>query len=311
MISCTEFIPAYSELFAFLEKKEGKEGVDKFWAYLFKPDGKGIPLVNFVKKEGIKGCFTYWAGSLNEEAADFTMYLNEKAGWFKIVMHQCPSKGRLLKLKDEIGITPYPRYCLHCDSYRDAVKQVDLEYIYDFSGMDKASCSIFIYDPKIFNGKIIIDENTVIMDRRAGDNEYFHKDFHYALNNGVHYVGEKFGVDGLKEYLEQYTKNVYNKRLQDVKEKGLKAIEEIILGMYKAEKALDAVETTLTENTLKVKVKYCPVIKYLVPTGREISKWFKYVDQFVMPVFARAMGAEFSFNNYNEEDGSCEFTFKK
>ena len=132
MISCTEFIPAYSELFTFIENKSGRGAVDKFWEYLFKPDGEGIPLVSFVKKEGIKGCFTYWSGSLNEEAADFTMYLNEKAGWFKLVMHQCPSKGRLLKLKEEIGIKPYPHYCLHCDHYREAVAEIGLEYLYDF-----------------------------------------------------------------------------------------------------------------------------------------------------------------------------------
>ena len=126
MISCTEFIPCYSELFTYLERKAGREEVSRFWKYLFKPDGDGIPLINFVKREGIRGCFSYWAGTLNEEAADFTMYLNEKAGWFLLEMHHCPSKGRLLKLKDEIGIVPYHDYCQHCDSYRSAVEKIGL-----------------------------------------------------------------------------------------------------------------------------------------------------------------------------------------
>ena len=77
MISCTEFIPAYSELFTYLEDQYGREEVDRFWKYLFVPDGKGIPLIGFVECEGIAGCYSYWAGTLNEEAADFTMYLNE------------------------------------------------------------------------------------------------------------------------------------------------------------------------------------------------------------------------------------------
>ena len=34
MISCTEFIPAYSELFKFLESKGGPEAVEYFWNYL-------------------------------------------------------------------------------------------------------------------------------------------------------------------------------------------------------------------------------------------------------------------------------------
>ena len=132
------------------------------------------------------------------------MQLNEKAGWFKITMHRCPSKGRLLQLKDSLGITPYPNYCLHCDCYRAAVKQVGLDYIYDFSGMDKASCSLLIYDPKVFDGRIVVDENTVVMDRRAGDNEYFHPDFHSSMNMGINYIGDVYGICGAKFNLEFY-----------------------------------------------------------------------------------------------------------
>ena len=66
MISCTEFIPAYSELFTYLEDQYGREEVDRFWKYLFVPDGKGIPLIGFVEREGIAGCYSYWAGTLNE-----------------------------------------------------------------------------------------------------------------------------------------------------------------------------------------------------------------------------------------------------
>ena len=102
MISCTEFIPAYSELFSFLDDRYGRDEVSRLWDFLFKPDGKGIPLINFVKKEGIRGCFSYWSGTLTEEASDCDLYLNEKAGWYLSTMHHCPSKGRLLELKDEL-----------------------------------------------------------------------------------------------------------------------------------------------------------------------------------------------------------------
>ena len=76
MISCTEFIPAYSTLFTYLEEKYGPAEVPKYWGLHFNPTKS--PLYRFVSTEGIKGCFSYWTGTLNEEAADFTMYLNEK-----------------------------------------------------------------------------------------------------------------------------------------------------------------------------------------------------------------------------------------
>ena len=98
MISCTEFIPAYSELFSYLDENYGKKEVERFWTYLFEPTGKGIPLINFAKKDGLRGCWNYWRGTLTEEAADTLRYFNEEIGWLSGVMRYCPSKGRLLEL---------------------------------------------------------------------------------------------------------------------------------------------------------------------------------------------------------------------
>ena len=154
MISCTDFIPAYSEFFVYLENRFGPEEVERCWHTLFKPDGKGGPLITFVEKEGIRGCFSYWSGTLNEEAADFTMYLNEKRGFFMLCMHKCPSKGKLIDLQSKIGLAPYRDYCLHCDGYRAAIEKVGLTYTYNFQGVEKAACSLLITDPKVFDGRV-------------------------------------------------------------------------------------------------------------------------------------------------------------
>ena len=69
MIPCTEFIPAYSELFTFLENKKGREEVDHYWHWLFDPSSDSIPLDKCLQKEGLRGCWSYWAVSLNEEAS--------------------------------------------------------------------------------------------------------------------------------------------------------------------------------------------------------------------------------------------------
>jgi len=132
------FWEEYSEFFTYLEKNYGRAEVDNFWEYLFKPTGDGIPLINFVKKEGIRGCFNYWKGTLSEEASDVTLYLNETAGWFCLAMHMCPSKGRLLQLKEDIGVKPYHDYCLHCDHHRAAIEKTGLTYTYNFTGDDQA-----------------------------------------------------------------------------------------------------------------------------------------------------------------------------
>lgn len=311
MVSCTEFIPYYSELFSYLEENHGREEVEQFWEYLFKPTEEGIPLINFIKKEGIRGCFTYWSGTLNEEAADFTMYLNEKRGFYLLKMHRCPSKGRLLALEEEMGLKPYPYYCLHCDYYRRAIEKIGLKYIYNFQGIEQAACSILIYDDKVFDGRVIIDEDTRVMDRRASDNEYFHKDFHTGPNNGLEYLATKFGEEEVTAFLQRYTMNVRRGTIEAMKQEGLAAIEKMLRETYRKEKAEDALSVTLEPDHLAVKIVYCPGIKHLRATGRKVSPWYRYNTEIVMRTLAEAGGYRFTMESYEEDTGAAAYRFEK
>ncbi|MDD3840937.1 MAG: hypothetical protein PHP06_10330 [Clostridia bacterium] len=140
MISCTEFIPAYSQLFKFLESKGGKKAVEDYWAHSF---GENTRLKKAVEQNGIRGCWIYWNHTLNEEAANFTMELDEQAGKFKILMHHCPSKGRLLQYRH---IEPYHDYCRHCDCYGNILEPLGYKYTLDLSQCDKAKCTITVED---------------------------------------------------------------------------------------------------------------------------------------------------------------------
>jgi len=140
MIPCTEFIPAYSELFKYLDARGGPAAVNGYWEYL--SDRFLTNLRDLVAKNGIRGCWLYWSRTLNEEAADFEMELDEEKGEFKIIMHACPSKGMLLRLKH---VEPYPDYCRHCDVlYRRVLEPMGYEYLFDDSQCDRAACSIVI-----------------------------------------------------------------------------------------------------------------------------------------------------------------------
>lgn len=140
MISCTEFIPAYSELFKFIEQKKDKAAVVDFWNYL--SDIFLTNLKNLVAVNGIRGCWIYWSKTLKEEAADFTMELDENIGEFSITMHHCPSKGRLLESKH---IEPYHDYCEHCDLlYRRVLEPLGLKYELNRSQTDHARCRLSV-----------------------------------------------------------------------------------------------------------------------------------------------------------------------
>ena len=140
MISCTEFIPAYSELFRTLEALGGRRAVDDFWEYL--SDRFLTNLRDLVAAQGLRGCWQYWSQTLNEEAADFTMVLDEDAGEFRITMHHCPSKGRLLQLGH---VEPYHDYCRHCDAlYRRVLEPLGYDYSIDLTQTDRARYEVVV-----------------------------------------------------------------------------------------------------------------------------------------------------------------------
>ena len=140
MISCTEFIPAYSELFKFLDAQGGKEAVVKFWEHL--SDSFLNNLRDLAATKGVAGCFEYWSHTLTEEAADFRMVVDEEKGVLETEMRHCPSMGRLIELKH---IEPYEHYCEHCDTlYRRVLEPLGFEYHIDLSTCKEARCSISI-----------------------------------------------------------------------------------------------------------------------------------------------------------------------
>ena len=138
MISCTEFIPAYSELFKFLHAQGGKDEVIRFWEHL--SDSLLTNLRDLAAAKGVAGCFEYWSHTLTEEAADFRMVVDEEKGVLETEMRHCPSMGRLNELKH---IEPYEHYCEHCDTlYRRVLEPLGFEYHIDLSTCKEARCKL-------------------------------------------------------------------------------------------------------------------------------------------------------------------------
>lgn len=311
MISCTEFIPAYSELFTYLDDRYGREEVSRLWDFLFKPTGKGIPLINHAKKDGIKGCLDYWTGTLSEEAADATFMYNLEDGWFASQMHYCPSKGRLLELKETLGVEPYYDYCAHCDYYRASLEEAGLTWIRNHTAVDKASCSRILWDPKVFKGVMEMNENTKVREFHSSGTEYFHPDFHSSMNMGIEYIGTRHGEEDIRAYLTMFTKDIYKFVIKDMQTKPLEALADKIKQTYQAEKAEDVLQLDISENKLTVNIQYCPAVNHLRATGRNVSKWFYMSTTVVMETLAQEANLSFEMEKYDEETGAAVYFFTR
>lgn len=137
MISCTEFILAYNELFSFLEEEYGREAVIKFWEYI--SDRFLFNLDRLVREKGIEGMKEYWTHTLTEEGADYEMKVTPTE--FEIFMKRCPSVNTL----NRSNVKKYTNYCDHCNIlYRRIIEKYGFLYDYEFLDRDKGICRLIV-----------------------------------------------------------------------------------------------------------------------------------------------------------------------
>lgn len=138
MVSCTEFIPMYSELFKFIDKKGGgHDAVVRYWEWV------GDKYLRFnleplVREKGMDGAWEYWTRSLKEEACDTKRVYDRDRMEVISHMRHCPSKGHLLEYT---WMEPYYDYCGHCAVlYKKTLEDNGIETIRDHSCVDHAEC---------------------------------------------------------------------------------------------------------------------------------------------------------------------------
>ena len=141
MISCTEFIWVYGELFRFLEQRGGEEEVIAFW--------KGISdnflgnLREHIEAEGLKGMHRYWSHTLGEEGGRHTMTLYDDM--FVIDMHECPSAKRIFQ---QGRADPYAKYCEHCRwLYPPLIEEYGYEADMHIIDCEKGRCRLTVRRP--------------------------------------------------------------------------------------------------------------------------------------------------------------------
>ena len=139
------------------------------------------------------------------------------------------------------------------------------------------------------------------MERRAYDNKYLHRDFHASTDNAIAYIAENFGEKALDDYLLRYVDTRYSAMT-------LSELNEYFKELYLKEEAEDALETKLLEDKLKIKIKYCPALKYLNANGGA-SKWYYKTTTVMYPYLANKCNLGFELIFYDKETGEAEFIF--
>ena len=100
-----------------------------------------------------------------------------------------------------------------------------------------------------------------VMDRRASDNEYLHKDFHGALSTGIEYLHRQFGSEAVREYLRTFALTYYAPLRAKLKADGLAALKQHFQKIYASEEG--EIEIALANDELVLTVKACPAVKHM------------------------------------------------
>ena len=315
MISCTQFIPLYSEFFKYLEKRGGHDAVMEYWCYISDNSigDKSNPnsLISFVERDGgFEGAINYWNHTLTEEACDIMMIHDYNKRFSYNHMRHCPSRGMLNSLEH---VEPYYDYCEHCKViYSRVLEKYGIVYERDHSKIDNAECFSILYEkgnrPDCDYTKP--DSTQTVIDMKAEDNKYLHRDFHLSGDLALKYCGEKFGDDAVVDFLKDYTEHFYSPQIEDINNRGLIALKEWIEQIYEIEESSHVLDTQLCENELAVTISKSPVIEYMRSLGQAPSKYYIEETRTLYAAIADACGLNFELEYYNE-DGGTKFSFFK
>ena len=126
MIGVYDFCGHYEWTFAWLEQRGGHPLVKAYWEEAIRTDSQRHAAA-LILPEGIEGMKTYWGATLDHEGAGYA--LTTTADVFRVDMHDCPSKGFLIRN----GLVQYGDYCDHCMGWigplmKDAGFVVDHEH---------------------------------------------------------------------------------------------------------------------------------------------------------------------------------------
>lgn len=313
MISCTDFIPLYNEFFKFMDARGGYDAVKRYWQVITETgcDDPTNPnsLRSFLEREpGFWGAVHYWEHTLSEEASDVLRIYDFENKTIASHMRHCPSKGRLLECPQ---ITPYEHYCEHCYIYRPVLNKFGLDNIRDHSNVDHAECWSIVCE---LGKEPDWDEaqktggNRKVFDIKPSDNKYLHRDFHLSGDRCLRYCGEKYGDNGVREFLRGFTGVYFGPLIEEIKANGLAVLEKHIRRIYEIEEAPEVLHTALAEGTLTVTVDRSPVIAYMRSLNQKPSKYYIEETRTVNEEIADESGYGFLLDYYND-DGGCRYRF--
>jgi hypothetical protein len=129
-----------------------------------------------------------------------------------------------------------------------------------------------------------------------------HKDFHGALSYGLQFVEDRFGQEGVRDFLTGLADNVYKPLCDDIRARGLDALREHWKTIFDLEEG-DYI-LRMDHDTLVLTVTRCPAIAHMHEHGYPIAEHYCEHTRIVNHAVCAATGYASSVD-YDQVAGSC------
>ena len=143
--------------------------------------------------------------------------------------------------------------------------------------------------------------------RIASDNEYLHKDFHMALNNGLEYLEKKYGSDAVTEYISDFAKAYHAPLKADLQKRGLPAVRDYLEKIYAAEK--NPILITISEDELIAETDKCPAVEHIIKNGSKPHPLYSETANTKYTEICRNTSYAFELLEYDSETGRSKMRF--
>lgn len=147
--------------------------------------------------------------------------------------------------------------------------------------------------------------------QHASDNEYFHKDFHTALNYGIDYLYNNYGENAVVEYLSQFANNYHGPLKKSVCEKGLLAVHDHYKNIFEIESAKYDIKLSKNNNELTIHLHASPAVLHINESDRNVSPVYDKTISVVNEEICRNTPFACKLIEYNLNNGGYKLQFFK
>jgi predicted ArsR family transcriptional regulator len=152
------------------------------------------------------------------------------------------------------------------------------------------------------------DQGLRVLDCKATDHEYLHKDFHGALCYGIKYLDDHFGPEATTAYLRQVGRSYFAPLSQQLRDEGLAALEKHWREIFTKEGGAFSLE--IQDGVLTLTVHNCPAIAHLKRINQLFTPRFCETTVVVNETVCGEAGYKCSCH-YEPGEGRCVQKFWK